>query len=235
MGCKTQRAKKICRSQRSKTLLWRVRGKQHCQPNSSTALVSSRLRKEWHPIAAKKELLKSKQQTRVCVCVCGHFPSIMAHAYAQHHSATAAFQRKKTKFNCSRSFHRFSRQIISGLCPLAPTLCPSCSLWPIITCHSFDLFISSSLGWVEAKRNPLISGSWLCSLRGELWSVGGKQQRKLAGRSYSNPPHTSHEEGQRQGGLTVIISVCQKTSCTKTLLWCLEGPQSHNQQHWEYT
>lgn len=108
--------------------------------------------------------------------VCGHFPSIMARAHVRHCLATVAIQRKKLKRNYSCSFRRFSRQIISGLRPLAPILCPSHILWSIITCHSFDLFISSSLGWVEAKGNPLISGSWLCSLHGELWSSGRKQQ-----------------------------------------------------------
>jgi len=130
-------------------------------------------------MAAKEVVLKSKQQTCVrvcvCVCVCGHFPSIMASAHVLHCLATEAFERKKSEFNCYRSFHRFSRQIISGLCPLAPTLRPCRSPCPIIKCHSFDLFIRSRLGWVEAKRNPLISGSWLCSLHGEHWSSSGKQ------------------------------------------------------------
>lgn len=120
-------------------------------------VVEVRERQSRNDIAAEEVPSKSKQQTQ-CACVVTFPPS-----WPVHMCSTAEprrpFQRKKTKCNCSRSFRRFSRQIISGLRPLAPTLCPSRSLWPIITCHSFDLFISSSLGWVEAKRNPLISGS----------------------------------------------------------------------------
>lgn len=124
---------------------------------------------------------------RASVCVCVWSLSL-------HHGhcmcAVPLCKRKNTEFNCSRSFHRFSRQIISGLCPLAPSLCPSRSLWPIITCHSFDLFISSSLGRVEEKRNPLISGAWLYFLHGEIWGYSGKQQWERGdwGRGgYSNP------------------------------------------------
>lgn len=101
-----------------------------------------------------------------------HFNNLAHVLYSQ---ATKALQRKKAELNYSRSFHTFPRQIISGLCPLAPTLCPSCFLWPVITCHSFDLFISSTLGWIEANGNPLISGSWLYSLYAELWSRAGKR------------------------------------------------------------
>lgn len=115
------------------------------------------------------------QTAGLCACVVTFPPPWPV----QHCLATANFWRKTTKCNDSRSFHRFSRQIISGLHPLAPTLCPSRSFWPIITCHSFDLFISSSFGRVEAKRNPLISGSWLGSLHGDLWGSGGKQQRSV--------------------------------------------------------
>lgn len=108
--------------------------------------------------AAKDVLLKLKQPTCVCVfvCVVTFPPSRCICAVLLSHSGLL---KEKSEFNCSRLFHRFSRQIISGLCPLAPTLCPSRPPWPIIICHSFDLFIRSTLGWVEAKRNPLISGS----------------------------------------------------------------------------
>lgn len=130
----------------------------------------------------------------VCVCV---WSLSLRRAYVQScRLATAAFYRKKSEFNCSRSFHKFSRQIISGLCPLAPTLRPSRSLWSIIIRYSFELFIRSSLGWVEAKRNPLISGSWLYSLHGERRSCSGKQLssggRGEAGREdFFKPEHTS--------------------------------------------
>lgn len=53
-------------------------------------------------------------------------------------------------------FTDFSRQIMSGLCPLAPTLRPSRALWPIITSYSFDLFISLSLSWVAANGTLLL-------------------------------------------------------------------------------
>lgn len=170
----------------------------------------------------------------MCEFVSGHFPSIMALAYVPQW----AFVRKKTELNCSRSFHRFSRQIIWGLCPLAPTLCPSHSLWPIITCHSFDLFISSSLGWVEAKRNPLISGSWLGSLRGEFWGDGGKQQQcsaregKQAGRPYFNPKHTT--SWRETAGDAHCRNKCISVK-PLTLLCCWEGHRAlilQTTKHW---
>lgn len=139
----------------------------------ASSYLCKKKKKKWH--SCWRSAIEIQRADSVCAC--GHFPSMAARAHVQQSLAAAALWRKNTKCNCSRSFCRFSRQIISGLRPLAPTLCPSRSLWPIITCHSFDLFISSSLGWVEAKRNPLISGSWLCSLHGELGSAGGKQQR----------------------------------------------------------
>lgn len=122
-------------------------------------------------------------------CICAALPS------------HKAFQRKETEIWLLLLISQFSRQIISGLCPLAPTLCPSRSLRPIIKCHSFHLFISSSLGWVEAIRNPLISGSWLCSLHGELWSYSGKQpwsggeEGELVARPYFNLKYTTSRRG----------------------------------------
>lgn len=190
---------------------WLNKKKQERQ-NTTSFIVSvqkKRKKKRWRSCWRSA----SEIQTADAVCACGHFPSMAARAHVQQSLAAAASWRKNTKCNCSRSFCRFSRQIISGLRPLAPTLRPSRSLWPIITCHSFDLFISSSLGWVEAKRNPLISGSWLCSLHGELGSAGGKQQPSgWRGANWreelilARVPTTSPHNESLQGANAVIAS-----------------------------
>lgn len=120
----------------------------------------------------------------------GHFPSNLCTCAAP----LSRMQREKSKHNDSCSFRRFSRQIISGLRPLAPTLCSSLIPCSIITCHSFDLFISWSLGWAEVKRNPIISGSWLCSLCGELgWKTALEGWEKGNWREDPVLTHRAHE------------------------------------------
>lgn len=98
--------------------------------------------------------------TKTCVCVCGcvcvvgHIASIMAAARVYCCSATKAFQRKKKKRVRMWLLQLFSQIFQTNNFRFVPTSANPLyvpSLWPIFKSYSFDLFIRSSPGWVEAN------------------------------------------------------------------------------------
>lgn len=124
--------------------------------NYNSGLVPSHLRKYQRSCQGSGVEIKT-EDLRVCidVCVCGHFPSIMAAARVCCCSATEAFQRKKKKKKVRMWLPQLFSQIFQTnnfrFVPTSANPLYVPSLWAIFKSYSFDLFIRSSPGSVEAN------------------------------------------------------------------------------------